>query len=37
MINNIVKSKASKGKEIVKKVLGESVVRSIRKIVGGTE
>ena len=37
MINNIVKSKANKGKEIVKKVLGESVVRSIRKIVGGTE
>lgn len=36
MINNIVKSNANKRKEIVKKVLGESVVRSIRKIVGGT-
>ena len=37
MINNIVKSKANKGKEIAKKVLGERVVRSIRKIVGGIE
>lgn len=37
MINNIVKSRANKGKGIVKKVLGESVVRSIRKIVGGTK
>ena len=36
MINNIVKSNTNKRKEIVKKVLGESVVRSIRKIVGGT-
>lgn len=36
MINNIMKSNANKQKEIVKKVLGESVVRSIRKIVGGT-
>ena len=35
MINNIVKSNTNKRKEIVKKVLGESVVRSIRKIVGG--
>ena len=37
MINNVVKSKAAKRKEILKKMLGDNIARSFKNFVGGGE